>query len=254
MFADTHTLDQALRKGITEASIDAAVHSLDLQCKDIIEKSDFTTDELKDLSNELLSKAERHRDTSTSLAVAAQTPAAVTQSTGMHRINTIRDAENHASEHLDRTLLLSEIRNKLSVCDIAHARIPQQYFADKSTFSWTANLVPNSCSFLWQDVDPSIPFRELFSQEARNLLSIARVYSHYRESRKYTADSTGRNTSVPCYSHISGMINHSGRYIADDMGLYGIVLARDDAKARIFKMKWKEEKDAAQQCVDWLQK
>ena len=149
--------------------------------------------------------------------------------------------------------MLSEIRKKLNVCEVVREPIPKEYFAQQPIFSWNGNLVPNSCSFLWQDVHPSVPFRDLFSQEARNLLSIARLYSHYRESRKYTADSMGRSHTVSCYSHVSGMVNHSGRYVADDMGLYGVVIARDDAKARIFKMKSVEEKDAAQKCVDWLQ-
>ena len=103
--------------------------------------------------------------------------------------------------------------------------VPAKFLEDDgSDFSWEAPV-------LWQDASPEVPLRKLMTQQARNLVSIARLYFHYRRTRETTKDSTGQHTRIPSYEHVAGMMQMPGRHPAKDAGLYGIIVCKEDAEA-----------------------
>ena len=68
-----------MREGRSDTNFDDVVSNLTFQCKDIIETSDYTADNLKGLGKDLLAHARTQQTTSTSSAVASRTSAEVTQ-------------------------------------------------------------------------------------------------------------------------------------------------------------------------------
>ena len=164
---------------------------------------------------------------------------------------TVESVERTLAGHPERAILFHEMRAENSVIAIPIDPIPAKYFATADEFSWSGNLVPNPAAFLWQDVAPEVPFANLISQEARNCVSVCQLYSHYRKSRQVTQKSTGAVKQVQCYEHVAGQIQCKNRYPADDMGIYGILVCKEDSRARIFKMKAHEQEKVVE-CIAWL--
>ena len=97
---------------------------------------------------------------------------------------TIEETEAHAARSSENQEALHAIRERCDAILSVKTPVPERYFETNSSFSWDGNLVPAPQPLLWQDVAPHVPLRQLISQEARQMVSIGRLYSHYRRTRQ----------------------------------------------------------------------
>ena len=173
--------------------------------------------------------------------------------------DTFADDIENVAEDLEQNPLqaiaLHELRQSHSVAGTAETPIPQEFFDNNAeAFTWEGNLVPHPVPCLWQDVHPDIPFGQLLSQEAREMVSVCRLYSQYRKRRQVLNDKTHAAKHVPCYEHVAGQMSTKSRFPQDDVGLFGIIVSKDDVKVRIFENTKESERLAIETCIDWLKK
>jgi len=144
---------------------------------------------------------------------------------------------------------MHDLRLQASAVGAPDTPIPKEFFA---SVDWTASgsLVPNSSPILWQDAGPDVPFHKITSQNARTAVSIGRIYSHFRRTRKIRLNNNKEQKQVPCYSHGAGSMQIKSRFPCEDMGLLGIIAMSAEAKEKYFHMS-QEEWSVVEECMKW---
>jgi hypothetical protein len=125
--------------------------------------------------------------------------------------------------------------------------IPPEFF--KQGWDVRGSLLPAEHKVLWQDVGQDIPLEQIMSQDARTAISVGRIYSHFRKTRKIKTEKVGQTKQVPCYSHAAGNIQMKRKYPRQDAGMLGMVATSSAAREQYINIK-KGEAEVVVECIE----
>ena len=153
------------------------------------------------------------------------------------------------SPELDR--LYQELLEQTNVVESAASPIPKEFFTQ--TWDVRGPLTVGVHKILWQDAGAQIPLDQIMSQDARTAISVGRIYSHFRRTRKIRTERAGQTKQVPCYSHAAGNIQMKRKFPRQDAGMLGMVATSSAARVQYINLK-KSEAAVVTECMEWLKR
>ena len=117
---------------------------------------------------------------------------------------------------------------------------------------WKGILVTSYEKDLLEDAPPNIPFRKLRSKESIAAVSMVKLHSHFKKTRRVAAGA-GKQQVLSTFGHVSGNLQAKPRFPFEDAGINGVVIMTDERREKDLHLKTAEFK-YVQACNDWLQK
>ena len=116
---------------------------------------------------------------------------------------------------------------------------------------WNGILVDSYEEDLLEEAPSDIPFSELQSKEANAAVSMVKLHSHFKKTRRL-ASVAGKQQVVQTFGHVSGNLQCKARFPLEDAGLNGLLIMTDERREKDLHLK-KTELKHVQTCNKWLQ-